>query len=96
MVVDGRIARVSVFDPGRFVTVSGVGIGATEAEVHRIYGGRLNVEQHRYSEKGHYLVYTAADPSLQHLSLLFETDGRVVTTFRSGLRGAVARPEGCV
>ncbi len=37
----------------------------------------------------------AADRSLRLLSLLFETDGRVVTTFRAGLREAVARPEGC-
>ena len=94
-VIDGRIARVGVGD-GPIRTVSGIGIGATEAEVHRVYGSRITVERHIYAPTGHYLVYTAADPSLQQFSLLFETDGRVVTTFRSGLKGAVARPEGCV
>ena len=94
LVVDGRIARVGVGD-GPLRTVSGIGIGATEAEVHRVYGSRITVERHRYHPTGHYLVYVAADPSLQEFSLLFETDGRVVTAFRSGLKAAVARPEGC-
>lgn len=95
LVVDGRIARVGVGD-GPIRTVSGMRIGATEAEVHRVYGARLTVERHVYHPNGHYLVYTAADPSLQQFSLLFETDGRVVTSFRAGLKAAVARPEGCV
>lgn len=95
LVIDGQIGRVGVGD-GPFRTVSGIGIGATEAEVHRVYGSRITVERHWYHPTGHYLVYIAADPSLQQFSLLFETDGRVVTAFRSGLKAAVARPEGCV
>ena len=44
---------------------------------------------------GHYLVYAPADPALAHLSMIFETDGQVVTTFRAGMKGAVAQIEGC-
>lgn len=93
MVINGRIERVDGHGP--FKTVSGMGVGNTEADVFRTYGDRIRVEGHAYVRGGHYLVYTPNDPGLQHLSLLFETDGERVTTFRAGLRGAVASPEGC-
>lgn len=97
MVINGRIARVDALRiPGsRVTTVSGIGHGSTEDEVKRTYPGRIRVERHNYVPAGHYLVYVPADPTLAHLSMTFETDGKVVTTFRSGLRGAVAQIEGC-
>jgi len=97
MLVHGRIARVDVghLGPDRVTTVSGIGKGSTEDEVKRAYPGRIRVEGHPYVPAGHYLVYTPADPRLQHLSMIFETDGRLVTSFRSGLKGPVAQIEGC-
>ena len=97
MVINGRIARVDVGNPGASAvrTVSGVRIGTTEDEVKRTYPGRIRVEGHPYVPTGHYLVYVPADAGLQHLSMIFETDGRSVTSFRAGLKGAVAQIEGC-
>lgn len=97
MVINGRIARVDAGrSPGsRVTTVSGIGRGSTEDEVKRTYPGRIRVEGHNYVPNGHYLVYVPADPALAHLSMIFETDGKVVTTFRTGLKGAVAQIEGC-
>ena len=94
MVINGRIARVDV--GGRRVkTVSRVGTGDTEETIKRTYPGRIRVEGHPYVPTGHYLVYAPADPALAHLSMIFETDGQVVTTFRAGMRGAVSQIEGC-
>ena len=98
MVINGRIERVDVGDRGgrsRVTTVSGVGTGDTEETIKRTYPGRIRVEGHPYVPTGHYLVYVPADPALAHLSMIFETDGRVVTTFRAGMKGAVAQIEGC-
>lgn len=96
MVINGRIARVDAGDPGGDLrTVSGIGRGSTEDEVKRTYPGRIRVEGHPYLPTGRYLVYVPADAGLSHLSMIFETDGRVVTRFRAGLKGAVAQIEGC-
>lgn len=97
MVINGRIARVDVGDRSgrRVTTVSGVGVGDAEEAVKRTYPGRIRVEGHPYRPSGHYLVYVPADPALAHLSMIFETDGQVVTTFRAGMKGAVAQIEGC-
>lgn len=97
MVINGRIERVDVVDrSGRRVkTVSGVGNGDTEEAVKRTYPGRIRVEGHPYLPTGHYLVYVPADPAFAHLRMIFETDGKVVTSFRAGIRGVVAQIEGC-
>ncbi len=97
MLINGRIARVDVGDGGgrRVTTVSGVGTGDTEETIKRTYPGRIRVEGHPYVPTGHYLVYVPADPALAHLSMIFETDGQVVTTFRAGMKGAVSQIEGC-
>ena len=73
------------------VIVSGVGTGDSEETVKRTYPGRIRVEGHPYLPTGHYLVYVPADPALAHLSMIFETDGRAVTRFRAGMKGAVAQ-----
>ena len=93
MVINGRIARVDA--SGRVTTVSGMGKGSTEDAVKQTYPGRIEVQRHPYVPTGRYLVYVPADPDLAHLSMIFETDGRVVTTFRAGMKGAVAQIEGC-
>jgi hypothetical protein len=95
MVIGGKIQRVDVFPGSRVQTVSGVGLGTTEDEVKRTYPGRIRVEGHPYVPSGHYLVYTPNDSSLAHLSMIFETDGQRVTSYRAGLRGAVSQIEGC-
>ena len=97
MVINGRIERVDVgFRPGRRVTTaSGVGTGDTEEKVKQTYPGRIRVSGHPYLPPGHYLTYVPAVPALAHLSMIFETDGQVVTSFRAGMKGAVSQIEGC-
>ena len=95
MVIDGRIKRVDVEPPSPIATVSGVRIGSTEAEVHRVYRGGVRVEPHPYDPAGRYLVYESPQPSQRGLLLIFETDGFRVTSFRAGERSAVEAPEGC-
>lgn len=98
MVVDGRIVRIDVGGRGESrhtLTVSGIGVGSTEEEVERTYPGRIGVQGHPYVPDGHYLRYTPVEPGLKHLSMIFETDGRVVTSFRAGLADPVSWIEGC-
>jgi hypothetical protein len=98
MVVDGRIVRIDIGGRGtaaRTRTVSGIGVGSTEDDVKRTYPGRITVQPREYVSGGHYLLYTPADPRLQHLRMLFETDGKVVTSFRAGEANPVSWTEGC-
>jgi len=93
-----RIVRVNVNEKSRIATLSGVRIGATEAEVKSTYSGpdktgKVAVGQHTYVEQGHYITYDVDGP--EGLLLLFETDGTKVTEFRSGEQGPVNYPEGC-
>lgn len=93
-----RIVRINVSEKSRIATLSGVRIGATEAEVKKTYTGpgktgKLEVEQHVYVEAGHYITYDVDGPEGHRL--LFETDGTKVTEFRSGEQGPVGYVEGC-
>jgi hypothetical protein len=93
-----RIVRFDVDDESRITTLSGIGIGATEAEVKSTYGapgrtGKISIANHEYVEGGHYITYDDDGPA--GLRMLFETDGQKVTRFRSGRQGPVGYVEGC-
>lgn len=95
MVIDDLIARVDVSSPG-VNTLSGVGVGSTSDEVVATYGAeRIAVEPHpfRAPDAGQYLRYVPSAES--ELSLIFETDGATVTSYRAGDAEAVAFTEGC-
>ena len=97
MVVKGRIVRIDVgiMGPDRIRTVSGMGKGNTEAEVHATYPGQIRVEPHPYTPEGRYLVYVPSDPGHRHLSLIFEAVNGEVRSFRAGLAEPVSWTEGC-
>jgi hypothetical protein len=88
-----RVVRIDVY--AKFRTASGAGVGDSEDRIRGLYPGRITVETHRYDPNGHYLIFTAADRADQPYGLVFETDGKVVTQYRSGLRHAIAWAEGC-
>lgn len=94
MLVDGRIVRIEV-GHGPVATLEGIGTGSTVHDVLTAYSGRIRVEPHTYTARsgGQYLIHETEGAN--GLSMLFETDGSRVTTFRSGFTGAVMAPEGC-
>ena len=94
MVTEGTIGRVDVTLPG-ILTRSGVGVGSTEQEVLATYPGQITVEPHAYTEGGNYLTFVPRGRADAHLRIVFETDGRVVTTLRAGRRPDVQAIEGC-
>jgi hypothetical protein len=91
-----KIFRADVHE-GAIATVSGIRVGATEAEVKATYsgkGGSYTVSPHPYTgPEGHYLTYDADGKGGK--LLIFETDGKKVTSFRAGDEGAVQAIEGC-
>lgn len=92
LVVGGAIARVDVGEGSATRTISGIGVGAPEADVLATYGDRIVVEPHPSIEGGHHLRYVPDDPAR---SLIFETDGATVRRYRSGEADAVLAAEGC-
>lgn len=94
MVVNGRIARVDVSE-GPVKTLSGAGVGATEAQVQALYAGKLQSSAHKYVPGGHYLTLVPSDAGDANLRLIFETDGTRVTEFRAGRQPEVSFIEGC-
>lgn len=92
MIVEGRLARIDVFDYG-IPTVSGAGVGTSEQEVKRIYGGQLKDEPHAYAgPEGRYLTLRSRDG---RYGMRFETDGQAVTGFYAGTTEAIQYIEGC-
>ena len=92
MVEDDRIVRVETADP-RFRTQSGIRVGDPEARVRGLYGGRLEVTEHKYDERGHYFIIRSAD---HRHALVLETDGERVVYIRAGLEPAAEYVEGCL
>ena len=90
MVLDGRVVRVDV-TKDVYRAESGARVGATEEEVRRLHP-QVQVERHPYDDDGHYLVLASRD---QRYGMIFETDGKVVTSFRAGEREPVRYIEGC-
>lgn len=92
---DWRIVRVDVFDDGTIATAGGIHVGSTEDDVRRVYGDKIKTEAHPYTgPQGHYMVLDVDGPG--GMKLVFETDGKRVLTYRSGLQSAVEGIEGCV
>jgi hypothetical protein len=89
MVISGTIQRIDV-DDRAYRTTLGAHVGMTEDEIKRLYPA-VRVDPHQYDEDGHYLIVDH-----ERFSLLFETDGKVVTEIRAGLREPVGYVEGCV
>lgn len=97
MFLDGRLARIQVHE-GDTRTLSGIGIGSAEADVYSTNPGRIRREPHPYEGAAgwNYLIYTPKDAADQAYSMILETDGNQVMSFRAGEREAVSYIEGCL
>lgn len=93
MIVNGKVARIDI-DTGSVTTEDGAKIGDTEDRLKSIYNGDLQVEPHKYIEGGHYMT-VLGDSTSAGKAIVFETDGKTVTSFRSGRLPEVKWIEGC-
>lgn len=91
MVVKAQIVRIDIDGPD-ILTVEGVGIGSTEAEVLVAYPDQVITTSHPYTgPEGHYLTVEYEND----LAIIFETDGEKVTGYRAGRDPAIRWIEGC-
>jgi len=88
------IARLDVRHQGTVRTAEGAGIGDTEERIHALYPGRVEVQPQKYVS-GHYLIVTPEAPVDSQYRMIFETDGRRVTSYRTGRLPEVRWVEGC-
>ncbi len=95
MVTNGRISRVDVWNNKSIATVSGAKIGDTESRIKSLYPGQIQVTPHKYVQGGHDLIFIPKDAVDKNYRVLFETDGKRVTRFRSGKLPEVEFVEGC-
>ncbi len=91
MVVKGKISRIEI-ENAAIRTENGAGIGDSEDAVRKIYGQGVIIEPHHYMD-GHYLE--AQSKISASRGVVFETDGRKVTTYRVGFWEPVRWVEGC-
>lgn len=95
MVTENRISRVDVWRNSKITTLKGAKIGDSEARIKSLYPGQIQVTPHKYVQGGHYLTFIPKDRADQNYRLVFETDGKRVTQFRSGKLPEVEYVEGC-
>ena len=95
MVTNGRISRVDVWNNKSITTLSGAKIGDPESRIKSLYPGQIQVTPHKYVQGGHDLIFIPKDAVDKNYRLLFETDGKRVTRFRSGKLPEVEFVEGC-
>ncbi len=95
MVIKGRIARIDVRKNSKVATFKGAKIGDSEARIKSLHPGQIQVTTHKYVKGGHYLTFVPKDASNKNYRIIFETDGKRVTQFRSGKLPEVEFVEGC-
>jgi hypothetical protein len=91
MLIDGKIGRID-FIRGQYTTPKGAHIGMSETEVRKLFPG-IRVEPNHYDDNDHDLTLTSSDG---RFGMVFETDGKVVTSFRVGMLEPVGYVEGCL
>jgi hypothetical protein len=95
MVVDGKIIRIDIRADSPTTTLSGIGIGATQADIEQKYPNQVEATPHLYTQ-GKYLTLTPSESEQSLYRLVFETDAEgKVTQFRTGQFPAVTWTEGC-
>ena len=67
----------------------------TEARIKSLYPGQIDVTEHPFEQRGHYLIFLPKDNADKNYRIVFETDGNRVTNFRSGKLPEVEYPDGC-
>jgi hypothetical protein len=94
MLTGNRISRVDVRQNSSIKTLSGAKIGDTETRIKSLYPG-IKVTSHKYVKGGHYLTLVPSSGASSNYRVVFETDGKRVTQFRTGKLPEVEFVEGC-
>ena len=79
-VTQGTIERVDITNPD-ITTRSGAGVGLTEQDLADLFGASLTTQP---SGAGNQVIFTPSDAADAQFRVIFETDGEIVTSFRSG------------
>jgi hypothetical protein len=95
ILLDGRIAAIHAAAP--ITTVRGAGVGTAEDQIVHLYAdASVEVSDHPYGgSQWHVIAVTSSDPALEPFSLVFDTDGSVVTDAAAGTTYAARLAEGC-
>lgn len=80
-VTEGTVERVDITNPS-ITTRSGAGVGMSEQGVLDLFGERVALTER--DSTGNTITFTPADAADAEFRVIFETDGAVVTSFRSG------------
>jgi hypothetical protein len=91
MMAGTRIVRIDV-ESGNHSTDKGAKIGDAEARIKRLYKGEYKVSGHKYFPAGRYIEVEIKGG---RYSIIFETDGKRVTTYRVGRPEQVGYVERC-
>jgi hypothetical protein len=88
------LVRIDLGTDSAIETDTGIGAGDPISEVEDAYGDELERQPHPYlGDRGSYLIF---DPEPEDgLLIIFETNRRIVTSFRSGFDEQVRYIEGC-
>jgi hypothetical protein len=88
------LVRIDIGSDSVIQTDTGIGVGDPISAVGSAYGDELERELHPYlGDRGSYLIF---DPEPEDgLLIIFETNRRSVTSFRSGFDEQVRYIEGC-
>lgn len=94
MTIDGRVARISLYEKSPLKTARGFTIGDREADIRRAYGPALKVEPHAYDgPQAHYLTFWTK-PGKRGVRYETDTKGRVNTIHAGGPQ--IQYIEGCL
>jgi hypothetical protein len=92
--IEGRsVVRIDV-ERHDVRTARGARVGDSEARIQQLYAGRVRITPHPYTD-GHYLTVMPPDTNARPFLYIFETDGKVVESFRAGALPQVQYIEGC-
>ena len=103
MFEEGVLTRIDLFDPDGpdpktplpATTEKGAHIGMMIEQVKKLYGAMLKQSPHPYLEDaGSYLRWQPGEDD--KYGLVFETDRKMVTSFRIGMANSVQYIEGCL
>ena len=92
MIIDNHVVRIEITGKSTLHTFAGAAIGTTEEELHRLYGGRLDDQPHKYDAQGRALTLKSGGGDF---GLRFETSRGRVTAIQGGPSEHLNYVEGC-